>query len=75
MGMVWETSRYHLPARQGDIVLTGQREQLKLRVVKELGQSHVSGRGQSWPPSYYELTHDTAHLKPSQEMCSSFRDA
>lgn len=34
MGDQW----YHLPARQGDIDLTGQREQLKLSVVKELGQ-------------------------------------
>lgn len=36
-----ETSNYHLPSRPDNIVLTGQKKQLKLSVLKELLQGRV----------------------------------
>lgn len=78
-GPVWygngkfETSNYHLPARQDNIVLTGQREQLKLSEVKELGQSHICVvEGRVGLPVYSPFTYNTESLKQSQEMCSFY---
>lgn len=78
-GPIWygngrlETSNYRLPTRQGNIVLTGQKKQLKRSVFRELGQSHVClVEGVVGLPIYCPVTHYTGSLEQSQEMCSSF---
>lgn len=78
-GPIWygngrfETSNYCLPARQGNVVLTGQRKQLKLSVVQELGQSHIClVEGGFAFLVQCPFTDYTGSLKQSQEVCSSF---
>lgn len=78
-GPIWygngrlETSNYRLPARQGNIVLPGQKKQLKRSVLRELVQSHVClVEGVVDLPIYCPITHYTGSLEQSQEIRSSF---